>query len=151
MNKNTIIEDLYKSIQKADNENSKKDLCLKQIEFFKGQTELKEYNFDEFCLIIEDLEKSKNIELNKIWISLINEIVRLNPSYLEKFSKIILTKIFQSTFSEINDFDEIKIKSISIFTNSCNNLGDNENINHEILVYLALERYLFFVASPPRR
>ena len=35
MNKNTIIEDLYKSIQKADNENSKKDLCLKQIEFFK--------------------------------------------------------------------------------------------------------------------
>ena len=104
MNKNTIIEDLYKSIQKADNENSKKDLCLKQIEFFKGQTELNEYNFDEFCLIIEDLEKSKNIELNKIWISLINEIVRLNPSYLEKFSNIILKKIFQSNFSQINDF-----------------------------------------------
>ena len=139
MNKNKSLEDLYKYIQKADNENSKKELCLKQIEFFKNQNELNDYNFDEFCLIIEDLEKSKNIELNKIWISLINEIVRLNPSYLEKFSKIILTKIFQSTFSEINDFDEIKIKSISIFTNSCNNLGDNENINHEILVYLVLE------------
>ena len=139
MNKNTIIEDLYKSIQKADNENSKKDLCLKQIEFFKGQTELNEYNFDEFCLIIEDLEKSKNIELNKIWISLINEIVRLNPSYLEKFSNIILKKIFQSNFSQINDFDEIKIRSISIFTNNCNNLTKNMYINQEILLYLVLE------------
>ena len=139
MNKNKSIDDLYKYIQKAENENSKKELCLKQIEYFKKQTELNDYNFDEFCLIIEDLEKSKNIELNKIWIGLINEIVRLNPSYLEKFSKIILNKIFQSTFSEINNFDEIKIRSISIFTNNCNNLTKNEDINHEILLYLVLE------------
>ena len=137
MNKNKG-EDFFKSIQKADKESEKKKFCLKQIDFFKCQTELPDYNYDEFILIIEDLEKSKNIELNKIWICLMNEIVRLNPSYLQNYTNIVLKKIFHPSFSD-NDFKDIKIKSISIFTNKCNNLTKNENLNQEILIFLVLE------------
>ena len=137
MNKNKG-EDFFKSIQKADKESEKKKFCLKQIDFFKCQMELPDYNYDEFILIIEDLEKSKNIELNKIWICLMNEIVRLNPSYLQNYTNIVLKKIFHPSFSD-NDFKDIKIKSISIFTNKCNNLTKNENLNQEILIFLVLE------------
>ena len=136
------VEDQFDKILYTDDIQQKVILLKKQIEFFKTQKPNFEYDYQNFLTLIEEFQKSTNIEYNLIWLQTINEIARLNPSMKKKYFKIVMKMLFSKQNEEDNKIDKnIKeeinktiINCISIFTNECEEIfmcdSYFQNFNH---------------------
>jgi hypothetical protein len=74
------IEDQFDKISNSSDINQKETLLKKQIDYFRSQKPEFEYDYKGFASLIEQFHTSSNYEHNLLWIQLINEIIRLNPS-----------------------------------------------------------------------
>ena len=124
------FEDQYDNISETDDIQQKYIFLKKQIEFFKSQNKDYEYDYKDFLSIIEEFHTSKNYEYNIIWLQTLNEIIRLNPNMKKKYFKSAMKIVFSKNneenifnYEENNESnDSIKINTLSIFTNDCENI-----------------------------
>ena len=136
------VEDQFDKLLNSDYTQQKIILLKKQIDFFKSQKPNFEYDYKDFLTIIEEFQKSTNIEHNLIWLQTINEIVRLNSNMKKKYFKTVMKMIFLYQANGDNKIDkDIKeeinktiINCISIFTNECEEIFQCDsyfqNFNH---------------------
>ena len=135
------IEDQFDKIINTGDLAQKALLLKKQIEFFKSQKPEFEYEYKDFLLFIEEFQTSNNYEYNLLWVQLINEIIRLNPSMKKKYFKSVMKIIFSENNNNEEENDEkkdeinkIKIDTIKIFTKKCEEIFEIDtyfqNLNH---------------------
>ena len=123
------IEDQFEKIISTEDITQKVVLLKKQLDYFKSQQPDFEYDYKDFLMFIDEFQISKNYEYNLLWLQLINEIIRLNPSMKKKYFKSAMKIVFyQDNDEEINnnkieinkeEIYKIKLNTINIFTNKC--------------------------------
>ena len=120
-------EDQSKKILNANNEETKRNLCIKQIAYFqyKKTKESCSFDFDKYLMLIKDFETSSSIINKVIWIQTINEIlqvknVSIKPIYYNSIWKIIFDKDFDDT--------ALKLTSINLLTENCNHIDNNDKL-----------------------
>ena len=136
MNKNKY-EDYSYDIINCKNDEKKIELCYKQLNFFKYLEKNSDFDFNKFLNIIDDFNKSKNIEYIKLWLLLINEIINFSEPIKKKYCLKAISLIFSKKFIDEKNpslIEEIKLKTILNFTNKCTKLISNEDVNKKILL-----------------
>ena len=120
-------EDQSKKILNANNEETKRNLCIKQIAYFqyKKTKESCSFDFDKYLLLIKDFETSSSIINKVIWVQTVNEILQvknisIKPIYYNSIWRIIFEK----------DFDDItlKLSTINLLTENCNHIDNNDKV-----------------------
>ena len=127
-------EDQYDKILNAEDIQQKIIFLRKQIDFFKSQKPFFDYNYKEFLIKIEEFQISKNYEYNLIWLQTINEIIRLNQNLKKKYFKPAMKIVFSNRDEENknnlyskDEENNIKINSIAVFTNNCEEIFECDN------------------------
>ena len=123
------IEDQFDKIENSTDMNQKEILLKRQIEYFKTKEPDFEYEYKDFISLIEDFHISPNYEHNLLWLQLIIEIIRLNPSMKKKYFKQLMKIVFFQNKDNINEnfqkpekkeeINQIKISAISFLTKNC--------------------------------
>ena len=145
MNKNKFRDYTIDIINCKNDDEKKIQLCKNQVEYFRGLENDSDFDFNNFLNLIEKFPKNENIEYKKMWLLLINEIIKFSRSIKEKYVLKALSLIFSQKFIDEKDpsiIEDIKIKTISNFTDQCIKLVDNEEINKKILYFLIFNCYL---------
>ena len=120
-------EDQSKKILNANNEETKRNLCIKQIAYFqyKKTKESCSFDFDKYLLLIKDFETSSSIVNKVIWIQTINEILQVkNVSIKQIYYNSIWRIIFEKDFDDIN----LKLTTINLLTENCNHIDNNDKL-----------------------
>ena len=154
------IEDQFDKIDNSDDISQKAPLLKKQIDYFKSQKPDLDYDYKKFISLIEEFQTSSNYEYNLLWLQLINEIIRLNPSMKKKYFKLLMKIIFLQVndTKEMNNENEekkeeiykIKINALSFLTKNCEEIFecDNyfQNLNHlkSLLNFFIIELLPFY-------
>ena len=128
------IEDQFEKIIDTTDIVQKAALLKKQIEFFKSQNKDFEYEYKDFLTVIDEFHTSTNYEYNLLWLQIMNEIVRLNPSFTKRYFKIAMKIIFPKKKSNNEKENEqnyeenkeeiygIKVNALNLFTNKCEDI-----------------------------
>ena len=131
------IEDQFDKIINAEDLQQKSLLLKKQIEFLKSKSPEFEYEFKDFLKTVEEYQTSQKYEYNLLWLQLINEIIRLDPTlkkrYFKPSMKIVFTEINENEENK-DEIYKVKINTINIFTNKCEDIFSCDpyfqNLNH---------------------
>ena len=149
-------DDNFDKILNTEDIQLKTILIKKQIDFFKSQKPNFEYDYKNYLILIESFHKSKNYEYNIIWLQTINEIIRLNPDLKKKYFKITMKIVFSHLNEDETDYNDyykkekdkinkIRINSIDLFTNRCEDIFSVDNYFHtfnhlkELLLLLIID------------
>ena len=149
-------DDNFDKILNTEDIQLKTILIKKQIDFFKSQKPNFEYDYKNYLILIESFHKSKNYEYNIIWLQTINEIIRLNPNLKKKYFKIAMKIVFSHLNEDETDYNDyykkekekinkIRINSIDLFTNRCEDIFSVDNYFHtfnhlkELLLLLIID------------
>ena len=155
------LEDQFDKISNSTDNNQKETLLKKQINYFKSQKPDFEYDYKGFTALIEEFHTSSNYEHNLLWMQLINEIIRLNPSMKKKYFKQVMKIIFfqnkdnnnNTNFQNTEKKEEIyriKINTLNLLTNNCEEIFECDtyfqNLNNlkSLLNFLIIDLLPFY-------
>ena len=142
------------------NETSLKIPFIKQeIEYFKEQKEGFEYEYyKELLTSVDELQSSDNIEYNILWLELINEIIRLDPTLKKKYYRTAMRIIFsKNEIENVNDDNsnkkylniiEVKINSLYSFSNGFKEIFVNDTYFHNLSHLKTLLQFLIIDTLP---
>ena len=84
-------EDQSKKILNANNEETKRNLCIKQIAYFqyKKTKESCSFDFDKYLLLIKDFETSSSIINKVIWVQTVNEILQVKNISIKQTPELL--------------------------------------------------------------